>query len=116
MEDETTPEETDFERVHMKTGRVEKLKASHWGGANISVFMGECILKVCADGVEYFSLKNGEWTVITTRNHVFHRACGYSKLNETQLLIYGGYNEDEDGVSDCFLWNVSLKEKSSKIL
>lgn len=108
-EGEEDPEiETTLEKVNIKNGHVTLEAPSRYGGMCIaSVFHGS-ILKANEEGVEMFSLATARWSIIgTSDSYCLVRGCGWSKISENTLLIYGGYDEEERGVSACWTWEVS---------
>ena len=99
--------ETSVERVSIKSGEVELENPSKFGGACIVTVIGKTLFKASEEGVEVMNLTSRKWSVVVApEQYNLTRGCGWSKVAENTLLIYGGYNEEEKGLDSCYSWEL----------
>ena len=93
--------ETTVEKVNLKNGNVEEVSPSHFGGACMAVVLNTFIIKACMEGIEIYDSISNFWSQVynvkpSHLDTVFCRGAGYSILNGNSVLIYGGYDENEE--------------------
>jgi hypothetical protein len=76
------------------------------------VCLNNTIVKASIEGVEIYNLKNKQWTIAQIKinykgEFTFYRGSGYSAITDNILMVYGGYNEDENGTDECYYWKVN---------
>ena len=91
-----------------KGGDITEEEPSNWGGANFSVVMNGRIVKASSEGVEAYDLTKKIWKMLhVPDNFEMHHGCGWSKLSEEHLLVYGGYGSNTRGIDTCELWLIT---------
>lgn len=59
--------------------------------------------------------------VESPKDYAFYRACGWSKISEESILVYGGYDYGGQGVNICSKWafsdySVQIQQLNSRLI
>lgn len=79
--------------------------------------LGRFILKACMEGIEFYDTSNNFWYQVSnvrgaSIDGVFCRGAGYSLISPNTILIYGGYDENEESRKECYALTANLNPQS----
>jgi hypothetical protein len=69
------------------------------------------IVKASEEGVEIYNINSKKWSILSTpENYSFVRGCGWTRISKETIFLYGGYDDNENGVDTCRIWNLHENE------
>lgn len=74
------------------------------------------ILKACEEGVELYYPKARHWAVAEVRtraqtDYTFFKNAGFACLNDSHIVIFGGYTSEATSSDSCFSWHLATGDK-----
>jgi hypothetical protein len=95
--------QTAMELVDLRNGSVKQGPKSKYGGGNISFVIHNSMVKASKEGVEVYNANFKEWSPLATpESYWFIPSCGWTKVSNEYILVYGGYDDDDnDNGVDC---------------
>lgn len=78
-----------------------------FGGPNCAVLLGNtAIVKISEEGLEMLTLRKKDWVFIQLRGLSFFETSAAIALSESEIFVFGGYDEQEKGVKNSFVITV----------
>lgn len=70
------------------------------------------IVKACDEGIELYNPKAKQWITADIRlksyePFVFFKSAGFATINDSDFLIFGGYEASLQPVNKCFYWKIA---------